>query len=166
MCAGGTTETRYTPPAHSWSTASTPFQRTIFSGSTRNSQTVSGLASIRSSRVTASRSVVLSTLLPLLSFRFALERLEPLVPEALEERLHVGETLGPDAVEAARSVSSFVHEPGLLEHGQVLRDRRPRHLEVRGDLAGRQLLVPHELQDPASVRLGEGFQGGLHRHPL
>src|SRR5581483_9590914 len=139
-----------------------PFQRTIFSGSTRNSHTVSGLASMTSSRVMAICSVVLSTLSPLLSFGLPLERLEPRVPEALEERLQVGEPLGPDAVEAPRAVSSFVHEPGLLEHGQVLRDRRPRHLEVRGDLPRRQLTALDEREDAAAVRLGEGFERGLH----
>src|SRR5262249_5334018 len=89
-----------------------------------------GLASITSSRVTAICSVVLSTLPPFLSFRFAFQRRQSLVPEALEEALHLIETLWSHDVQAARSVSSFVHEPGLLENGQVLRDRRPADLEV------------------------------------
>ena len=56
----------------------------------------------------------------------------------------------------------LVHEPCLLQHGQMLGDRRPRHVEVRGDLAGRELLVPHEPEDPAPVRGGDRLQRRFH----
>ena len=156
MCVG-ITSIRYAAPAAASNDTSTPFQRLIFSGSVRNSHTVSGLASITSSRVSATRSVVLSTPSPLLALSFTLERIQFLVPEALQERLHLIETLRSHAVQTACPVSAFVHEPGLLEHGEMLRDRRTRHLEMGVDLAGRQLGRPDERQDPPAVRLGDRF---------
>src|ERR1700686_2995316 len=113
MCVG-ITSIRYAAPAVASNDTSTPFQRLIFSGSVRNSHTVSGLASITSSRVTATCSVVLSTLFPLLLLRFTFQRLQLVSPERLEERLHLVETFRTHAVQMARSVSSFVHQPGLL----------------------------------------------------
>src|SRR5579862_1226406 len=139
-----------------------PFQRLIFSGSERNSQTVSGLASITTSRVTESRSVVLSMLPSLLSFCFAFEGLEALVPELVEERLHVGKALRARPVEAPGAVPSLVHEPRLLQDGQVLRDRGSGHVEVRGDLARRQLTVAHEPQDGPPPGLGDRLQRSFH----
>src|SRR4051812_3484527 len=117
------TPTRYSPPGRASSAAASPIQSTAFSGSTRNCHTVSGLAAIVSSRST-DISVVVSMLPSLLSFRFPLERLEPGVPEAFEERLEVLEALGPRPVQAPRSVAPLAHEPRLLQDGQVLRDRR------------------------------------------
>src|SRR5712691_1340960 len=106
-----------------------PIQRSAFSGSTRNCQTVSGLAAISSSRSITSRSAVVSMVLLLLSFGFAFKGLEPLVPELVEECLQVGEPFRAHAVEAPGAVASFAHEPGLLQDGQVLGDRGPRNLE-------------------------------------
>src|SRR5262249_33719910 len=56
------TSTRYRPPGRGSSQAWPPNQRVSFSGSTRNSQSVSGLAAISTSRSTAV-SVVVSMLL-------------------------------------------------------------------------------------------------------
>src|SRR5213078_359944 len=100
--------------------------------STRNSQTVSGLASIASSRSTVV-SVVVSTLL-LLLFCLALECAEALVPELLQ----LGEPFRAGPVEPPCPVASLAHEPRLLEDGQMLRDRRPRYVEMRRDLARRE----------------------------
>src|SRR5258705_12582238 len=126
---------------------STPFQRRIFSGSTRNSQTVSGLASIRTSRSTEVCSAVRSIFSLLLSFDLAFEGRQLHVPELLEERLELGEALGARPVQASGAVSSFVHEPGLLQHGQMLGDRRTGDVEVRGDLARGHLVVEDESQN-------------------
>src|SRR5205807_3866815 len=128
--------------------------------------TVSGLASISISRTTEVVSVALSMLLPLLSFGLALERVEAVAPEIVEKRLQLGETLWSRAVEAPRAVASFVHEPGLLEDLQVLRDRGLAHFEVRGDLARRELGVPDEAQHPPAVGLGDRLQRSLHRGDL
>src|SRR5438132_10645300 len=44
----------------------------------------------------------------------------------------------------------------------MLRDRRAGHVEMRSDLARRELLVTHELQDAAAARRGDRSQGRLH----
>src|ERR687885_2889213 len=98
------TSTRYSPPGRASNDAVCPIQRVAFSGSTRNSHTVSGLASISSSRWTARVSAVLSMLLPLLSFGLALEHVEAVAPEVVEERLQLGQPLRARPVEPPRSV--------------------------------------------------------------
>src|SRR5215471_3355096 len=152
---------RYSPPGRGSSVADMPIQRVAFSGSTKNCQTVSGRAAIASSRSTAVVSVVASMLL-LLSFRFALERLEALVPEPLEELPQLSEPLGPGPVQPPRAVASLAHEPRLLEDVQMLGDRRPRDVEVRRDLARRELAVPDERKDPPPPGRRDRSQGCLH----
>src|SRR6266567_6147782 len=124
-----------------------PFQRVSFSGSMKNSQTVSGLAAIEIVRSTEIVSVVASMLLSLLLFRFAFECLEPDVPELFEEVLELAEPFGPGSIQASRAVASLVHEPRLLQDVQMLGDRRPRHVEVGCDLAGGELVVADERED-------------------
>src|SRR5207247_6424908 len=128
----------------------------------RNSQIVSGLAAIAISRSRETFSAVLSMLLPLLSLRFAFERLEPVAPELVEERLQLDEPFGTRAVQAPGAVASLAHEPRLLQHAQMLGDRRPRQVEVRRDRARGQLFVRDETKNRAPVRRGDRFQGGLH----
>src|SRR5881275_947567 len=101
-------------------------------------------------------------LLALLLFCFAFECLEPGVPEPFEEVAELGEPLGTCPVEASGAVAPLAHEPRLLEDVQVLRDRRPRDVEVRRDLAGAELTVADEAQDRAPSRLRDGFECGLH----
>src|SRR5919202_5223621 len=98
----------------------------------------------------------------LLLLRFAFERVEPDVPELLEKLLEIREPFRPCAVQAARTVASLAHEPRLLQDVQVLGDRRPRDVEVRRDLAGGELVVPYERQDPPPRLRGDGFERGLH----
>src|SRR5215217_6440729 len=123
---------------------SIPIHRIAFSGSTRNSQTVSGLASIASVRSYATVSVAAFMLLPFLLLRFALECVEPDIPEVLEELSELRETFGTCPVQAACAVASLVHEPRLLQDVQMLGDRRTRDVEVRRDLACAELLVADE----------------------
>ena len=139
-----------------------PFQRVSFSGSMKNSQTVSGLAAIEIVRSTEIVSVVASMLLSLLLFRFAFQSLEPDVPELLEEVLELCEPFGTCPIQASRAVASLAHEPSLLQDVQVLGDRRPRHVEVGCDLTGAQLVVTDECEDLPPPRGGDGFECGLH----
>src|SRR5262245_18520893 len=100
-------------PSGRGSTAtSTPIQLFIFSGSTKNSQTVSGLASIEIVRSTIAVSVVASMLFPLLLLGFAFEGFQARIPEALEELLELRKALGPHAVQASRAVPSLAHDIG------------------------------------------------------
>src|SRR3954447_7476055 len=128
----------------------------------RSSSTVSGLAAIEISRSTETVLVALFIALSLLSFRLAFERLQPLGPELVEERLQLPEPFRARSVETPRAVASLAHEPRLLQHAQMLRDRGPRQLEVRRDLSCRELAVAHERQDPPPVRLGDRSQRRLH----
>ena len=45
----------------------------------------------------------------------------------------------------------------------MLADRRPGHLELRGDLPGRQFLLPHQLQDAQPTGSGNHLKR-FHRH--
>src|SRR5579864_2237699 len=92
-------------------------------------------------------SAVASTLASLLSLGLAAQRLEPIVPESLEERLQLLEPLWPRPVEPPRAVPSLAHKSRLLENTEMLRDGRPGDLEPRSDLPRGELAVAHEQED-------------------
>src|SRR6266480_3358862 len=123
MCPGITSHQNI-PPGCGSSFALVPFHCLSFSGSTKNSQTVSGLASIEIVRSTMAVSVVASMLPSLLLLCFAFEGFQAQIPEALEELAELLDALGPHAVQASRAVPSLAHEPRLLENVQMLGDRR------------------------------------------
>src|SRR6266511_1153054 len=139
-----------------------PIQRVALSASTRKAHTVSGVAAIEIVRSIEVVSVVASMLLLLLLLRFAFECFEPDIPELREELLELGEPFGTCPVQASRAVPSLAHEPRLLEDVQVLRDRRPRDVEVRRDLAGTELVLADEREDLPAPWCGDCFQRGLH----
>src|SRR5262245_16657210 len=156
------TTQRYTPSGRGSTVASTPIQRFIFSGSTKNSHTVSGLASIEIVRSTTAVSVVASMFPSLLLLGFAFEGFQPRRPEALEELAELLEALRPHAVQASRAVPSLAHEPRLLEDVQMLGDRRARHVEMGRDLARAQLAVADEGENLTPPRSGDRLQRSLH----
>src|SRR3954447_23841840 len=95
--------TRYTPPGRGSSVAATPIQRTALTGSVKNSNTVSGVASILTSRsTTRARLVPASTLLPFLGFRLALELGQAEGPEPFEDLLELLQPFRTRAVEPPR----------------------------------------------------------------
>ena len=53
-------------------------------------------------------------------------------------------------------------QAGIAQHVQVLRDGGERGVEVSGDLAGGELLIPNQAQDGAAAGTGDGVEGGLH----
>src|SRR5262249_36017917 len=132
------------------------------SGSVRSSHTVSGLAAISICRSTIVLSVVASTLAALLSFGLAPQRLKPLVPESLEELPQLGEPFAARLVQAPGAVPPFVHETRPLQNGEVLRDRGAGDVEVRRDLAGRELPVADQHEDLSPPRLGNRLECCLH----
>src|SRR3954453_21789045 len=154
-----------TPPGRGSVVADTHAQRVSFSGSVKKPKIVSGLAAMRTSRTIGS--VVTASgmaLAPLVFLRLATQRLEPLVPELLQERADVPQTPGPRAVQAARPLAPLVEQPRLAQHAQVLRDRRARHVaELGGDGARGELVGPHQAQDVAAARVGDGLDDVLHR---
>src|SRR3954447_23683960 len=157
MCPG-TTSTRNGPPGTASNASAVPHQDDCIAGSASSFQTVSGRAAIVTSRVRTCVSIALSIVLPLLSFGFCLQRLEPLAPERLEELPELDEARRTGSVEPSRAVPPFVHEPRLLQDREVLGDRRPRHLEMGRDLPGRELLRAHELEDLPPPRLGDRLE--------
>src|SRR4029078_2944002 len=154
------------PPGCGSRSASRPFHSTIFSGSVKNSNTVSGRAAILTSRSTTVATSGWSTATSppsLLVLRGDLQALEPLAPERFQERPQIFEAFAPDAVEALGALAPFAHEPRAFQDGQVLGHRRPRDRELGGDLGRRALSVGHELEDAAAVRLRYCPKGAFHR---
>src|SRR6476659_2646616 len=137
---------RKVPPGRGSSSCERPIHCTILSGSVKNSKTVSGLASIRTSISTAAAVSALATLVPplLLELRGQLQPLESVGPETIQEVTQLGEALGPGAVEAARAFAPLGQQAGPAQHRQMLGYRRSRDVEMRGDLAGAQLAIPDQ----------------------
>jgi hypothetical protein len=134
-----------------------------FSGSVKKANTVSGLASIcRSWTMGSVRASAVTLASPLFSLRLAHEDVEAIAPELVKEGAQLRQAFGARAVQAPGALAALGHEPGLLEHADVLRDGRARDVEVRRDLPGGELAVADEGQDVAAARLGEGVEGGLH----
>src|SRR5437879_11172750 len=113
----GITPTRYSPPGRASNEAVSPIQRVALSGSTRDDQTVSGLAAIATSRTTDAVLVALSMLPLLLSLGLSPEHLEAIAPEVVQERLQVGEPVRMCPVETFGPVAPLAHESGLLQDG-------------------------------------------------
>ena len=61
-------------------------------------------------------------------------------PHLVEELPQPGEPLGSGPVQPPGAVTAFDDQAGVLEHGEVLADRGPGHVERRRDLPGRQLV--------------------------
>src|SRR3954468_3358757 len=147
------------PPGCGSRSASRPFHSTIFSGSTKKSNTVSGRAAILISRSTTVATSGWSTATSPPSFFVLcgdLQAFEPIAPELVQKCPQVFEPFRADAVDALRPVAPLDDEPSRLENGEVLRDRRPRDRELRGDLAGGPLPTRDELQNPPAIGLGDG----------
>src|SRR3954449_4084575 len=141
MAADVRNASRKTPPGRGSSVASAPIHWTIFSGSVKKPNTVSGSAAILSScsRVSVSFGVAATDLALLLCLGGAFEPLEPNRQHLGEEAVQVSHPLGAHAVHAARAVSALVDQAGLAQHLQVLGDRRLGQREVRHDVARRAL---------------------------
>src|SRR5688572_9073388 len=119
------------PPGRGSSAASVPFHWIIFTGSTKKPNTVSGLASIRTSRSTASVCSGAFTIQPPLLFLGRRRKAkEGVVPELLEERLELCQAFRARLVEVTCADAPLVDQAGGLQHLQMLRDRGPRDIEV------------------------------------
>src|SRR5207247_8463139 len=86
----------------------------------------------------------------------------PISPEVVEERAQLDQPLGADAVDPASTVTTLAHQPSAVQDAQVLRDRLPGDVEVRGDPPGGHLLVADQSQDLLSSRLDYGLDYCLH----
>src|SRR5215208_187812 len=153
------------PPGCGSRSASRPFHSTIFSGSVKNSNTVSGRAAILTSRSTTVATSGWSTATSPPSFLVLcgdLQALEPVAPERFQERPQILEAFAPDAVEALRALPALADEPSSFENREVLRHRGTGDRELGRDLPGRALLPGNQLEDSPAVRLGDRTQRGFH----
>src|SRR5262249_27924897 len=83
------------------------------------------------------------------------------VPSALEPLAEVAELAPPRRVVAEASLLAAGDQAGLLEDAQMLRDGAEADVGVgAADLAGGMFPAPHEAQDLASARSGEGLEDG------
>src|SRR5262249_40170079 len=164
------TFTRKIPPGRGSRSASTPIQRTMCSGSTKNLKMTSGGASMRISRSTGSCSSWTATATSstlgapdtIVRFGRGLQPREALAPELVEIPTELVETLGTNPVQAAGPVPALVEHPRVLEDPEMLRDRRTWNLEVRRDRAGAQLMVADEAKDLTTSGYGERACSGIH----
>src|SRR4029079_15864539 len=153
------------PPGWGSRSASRPFHRTIFSGSVKNSNTVSGRAAILTSRSTTVATSGWSTATSppsLLVLRGDFQALQPVAPERFQGRPQIFEAFASDAVETLGAFAPLAHEPRTFQNGQALGHRRPRDRALGGDIARRALSVGHELEDAAAVRRRYCSKGALH----
>src|SRR5215467_6098247 len=123
------------PPGRGSRVASTPVHRIICSGSTKNLNTTSGGASIRTSRSTGRRSLSTATPAPcgrspMVRLGRRLEAREPFAPEVVEEGAQLGEPLRTDSIQAPRAIPTLGEEARVLQHAEMLRDRGAGHVEV------------------------------------
>src|ERR1700674_3330403 len=67
-------------------------------------------------------------------------------------------------VVAMGALAPLGDQAGILEHSQVLGNRRPAHVaNRRGDFTGGALRTPDQPQDLASPRTGDRLHGGCER---
>ena len=86
------------------------------------------------------------------------ERRERRVPHLVQVLAHGGDAVRVHALDATSSFGPVDDEPGVLEHPQVLGDRRPAHGEGIGELADGPGPADQELEDGAASRITECFQ--------
>jgi hypothetical protein len=98
--------------------------------------------------------------------RVAHELVEFAGPERIEFGAERGHPRGVQAVVLEFSCPPTRDEPAVGEHAQVLRDRRPAHGEVAGQLAHRLLAGPQQLQQAAPVGLRDRCHQVRHLNTL
>ncbi len=97
----------------------------------KNAKIVSGRAAILIVRMTAlASSGATGAGVPLLELRCVFEPEQACVPEVVQEGPQLGQPFRAGPVQPARALPALCHEPGAHEHPEMLRDRRPRDLEV------------------------------------
>src|SRR4051794_10772669 len=148
------------PPGRGSSSAAVPIHRTCCSGSTRNGQMVSGVASIMISRT---RSVIGGSFVVLGGLGYIAQAFEtggPVVVEEVAKLLHLI-LAGP--VQTPGAIAPLAHQSGLLQHAEVLRDGRASDVsKVVRDLRRRQLTHPHQTHDLPASGLRQCLEGCIH----
>src|SRR5262245_58856938 len=84
---------------------------------------------------------------------FVLQSAEPGLPEAAHEFFDGSEAGRPHGIEASCALLSRFDEPRAIEHGQVLRNRLLRDVDLVRDLANRHRPLAQEGEDLDAARL-------------
>ena len=95
----------------------------------------------------------------------ALESLELIGPQLVEELADRFEALGTEGVQTSLTRRPHGNQARVLEHLEVLGDGLLGDVEMRRDFVDRVRLVTHQPQDRAATRLCERSQCSLSRHP-
>jgi hypothetical protein len=69
---------------------------------------------------------------PLLLLGLLPQRLEPRVPELVDEGPQLAETLGPGSVQTPRPLPPLDQQAGVAQHAEVLRDGGPGYVDEPG----------------------------------
>src|SRR5438874_10946478 len=104
------------PPGRASSMQLIPFHLTILAGSVKKAKPLSGLAATRTSRSTASPSLVTKVLPPLGCLRGAGQAIEPTGPKLVKKITELSEAFRPGLIEAPGADASLVDEAGGLQH--------------------------------------------------
>jgi hypothetical protein len=83
----------------------------------------------------------------------------------LEPVIELGQRLWPDAVEAALRIGAYLDQASLLQHPQVLGDRRLTEAKPIYQLPHRPLSITKNAQDCLPVRLAESLKCRQRAHP-
>src|SRR5690242_915882 len=108
------------PPGRGSRAQLMPFHWTILAGSVKKAKTISGLASTRTSRSTASPPLVTKVLPPLFGRCRAGKTLEPASPKLVQKIAQLSEPLRPGLVEAPRPGPPLGDKAGSLQDLEVL----------------------------------------------
>jgi hypothetical protein len=76
-------------------------------------------------------------------------------PELVEVGAQLGDPVRIELVDAARAQRAIDHQPGGLEHLEVLRDGGSADRQLAGELADRARAVGEALEDRAPRRIAE-----------
>ena len=76
-------------------------------------------------------------------------------PEVLEPGSQRVEPFGTNGVEPTGAISAVAHEPGSLQHLEVLRDGGSAHGEVRGELTHRLRTAAQLFEHRTPSRVGQ-----------
>src|SRR6516164_7715296 len=91
-----------------------------------------------------------------------LELSEMSLPKGAQFRTQPRNGTSISAVESTCAFASDGHQLAFLQDRQMLRYGRPRHGELRCNLASGPLLAPNERQDFAARAVGKSAQHGVH----
>jgi hypothetical protein len=90
----------------------------------------------------------------------AVEPIPPRPPVGREPIVDLPEGLGPEAVEAALGIGPDLHQPGIEKHPEMLGHPRLADAQVGHEGADRALLFPKEVQDAATIGVGQDREHG------